>query len=108
MLARMLLTLLFAAFVLFLYGPVVTIIILAFGGPDSGLTFPMRGLSLHWFAELLATQSVGDLGAALQRTAMLAAHGGRNHGDGLARRRARLPHAGSAAAPPCSLSRSPA
>ena len=73
MLARSLLALLFAAFVLFLYGPVVTIIILAFGGPESGLTFPMRGLSLHWFAELVTTQSVGDLGAALQRTAMLAA-----------------------------------
>ncbi len=33
----------------------------------------MRGVSLHWFAELLASQSVGDLGAALQRTAALAA-----------------------------------
>ncbi len=67
-----LLALLFAAFVLFLYGPIVTIVILAFGGPDSGLTFPMRGISLHWFHQLFATQSVGDLGAALRRTAMLA------------------------------------
>ncbi len=70
--ARALLTLLFFAFVLFLYGPILTIIILAFGGPDSGLTFPMRGVSLHWFQQLLATQSVGDLGAALRRTAGLA------------------------------------
>ena len=72
-LGKFLLGLLFAAFVLFLYGPIVTIAILAFGGPDSGLTFPMRGVSLHWFAELFASQAVGDLGAALRRTALLAA-----------------------------------
>ena len=70
--ARVLLTLLFGAFVLFLYGPILTIVLLAFGGPDSGLTFPMRGVSLHWFQQLLATQAVGDLGAALRRTAGLA------------------------------------
>ncbi len=70
--ARALLTLLFLAFVLFLYGPILTIVVLAFGGPDSGLTFPMRGVSLHWFQQLLATQAVGDLGAALRRTAGLA------------------------------------
>lgn len=70
--ARALLTLLFAAFVLFLYGPIITIVLLAFGGPDSGLTFPMRGVSLHWFGQLFTTQSVGDLGAALRRTAGLA------------------------------------
>ncbi len=69
---RVLLTLLFGAFVVFLYGPIFTIVILAFGGPDSGLTFPMRGVSLHWFRQLVATQAVGDLGAALQRTAVLA------------------------------------
>jgi putative spermidine/putrescine transport system permease protein len=70
--ARILLGLLFGAFVLFLYGPTITIMILAFGGPDSGLTFPMRGVSLHWFGELFASQSVGDLGAAFQRSLLLA------------------------------------
>ena len=64
---------LFALFVAFLYGPIITIVILAFGGPDSGLTFPMRGVSLHWFAQLVAAQRVGDLPDALGRTAMLAA-----------------------------------
>lgn len=58
---------------LFLYGPIVTIVVLAFGGPESGLTFPMRGASLHWFTQLFAAQSVGDLGAALRRTLALAA-----------------------------------
>lgn len=71
--ARLLLGLLFAAFVLFLYGPILTIVVLAFGGPESGLTFPIRGVSLHWFRQLLTTQAVGDLGAALRRTAALAA-----------------------------------
>jgi putative spermidine/putrescine transport system permease protein len=70
--ARILLSLLFGAFVLFLYGPTITIMILAFGGPDSGLTFPMRGVSLHWFSELFASQAVGDLGAAFQRSLLLA------------------------------------
>lgn len=70
--ARILLGLLFAAFVLFLYGPILTIVLLAFGGPDSGLTFPMRGVSLHWFGQLFTTQAVGDLGAALRRTGGLA------------------------------------
>ncbi|RYD39657.1 MAG: ABC transporter permease, partial [Verrucomicrobiaceae bacterium] len=33
----------FALFVLFLYGPTLTIFILSFQGPEGGLTFPMRG-----------------------------------------------------------------
>ena len=70
--ARVLMAALFGAFVLFLYGPTLTIVILAFGGPDSGLTFPMRGVSAHWFGELFADQAVGDLGAALQRSLVLA------------------------------------
>jgi putative spermidine/putrescine transport system permease protein len=63
---------LFGMFVLFLYGPIVTIVVLAFGGPDSGLTFPMRGVSLHWFGQLFASQNVGNLGDAVERTGMLA------------------------------------
>ena len=37
----------FAAFVLFLYGPVITIFVLSFQGPEGGLTFPLRGVSLQ-------------------------------------------------------------
>jgi putative spermidine/putrescine transport system permease protein len=43
---------LFALFVLFLYGPMVTIVILSFQGPEGGLTLPLHGVSLHWFAKL--------------------------------------------------------
>src|ERR1700719_123325 len=42
----------FALFVLFLYGPMVVIFILSFQGPTGGLTFPMNGVSLHWFERL--------------------------------------------------------
>ena len=34
----------FAAFVLFLYGPMIVIFILSFQGPSGGLTFPLNGL----------------------------------------------------------------
>ena len=37
------LALVFALFVLFLYGPVITILVLSFQGPDGGLTLPMNG-----------------------------------------------------------------
>jgi len=43
---------LFALFVLFLYGPMITIVLLSFQGPDGGLTFPMNGVSIHWFNKL--------------------------------------------------------
>jgi putative spermidine/putrescine transport system permease protein len=51
------LALIFAAFVLFLYGPVITILVLSFQGPQGGLTLPMNGVSFHWFVRL--TQGIG-------------------------------------------------
>ncbi len=66
------LAVLFAAFVLFLYGPIVTIMILSFQGPQGGLTFPMNGVSLHWFAALFQTQMVGDFGGSITRSLLLA------------------------------------
>jgi putative spermidine/putrescine transport system permease protein len=70
-LAHWLLTAFFAAFVLFLYGPTITITILSFQGPNGGLTFPMRGVSLHWFANLFQAQAVGDFGGSFARSLML-------------------------------------
>ena len=58
----------FAAFVLFLYGPMFAIFVLSFQGPEGGLTFPLRGLSLHWFAKLAEGLGVVDIGAALKRS----------------------------------------
>jgi putative spermidine/putrescine transport system permease protein len=61
----------FMLFVLFLYGPFSAIFILSFQGPDGGLTFPLNGVSLHWFANLFQKQAVGDFGAAFQRSFIL-------------------------------------
>lgn len=58
----------FAAYVLFLYGPMLVIVVLSFQGPEGGLTFPMRGLSLHWFHKLAEGLGVVDIGAALYRS----------------------------------------
>jgi len=54
----------FGGFVLFLYGPVITIFVLSFQGPDGGLTFPMQGMSTHWYGELWKGLGVVDIGAA--------------------------------------------
>lgn len=62
------LALFFAAFVVFMYGPMLVIVVLSFQGPQGGLTFPMRGLSLHWFHELSQGLGVVDIGAALRRS----------------------------------------
>ena len=61
----------FALFVLFLYGPVITIFVLSFQGPEGGLTFPMRGASWHWYGELWKGLGVVDIGAALKRSLAL-------------------------------------
>src|SRR5437879_13426665 len=52
----------FTLFVLFLYGPMSAIFILSFQGPNGGLTFPMNGVSFHWFAALVAQQRSGAFG----------------------------------------------
>jgi len=61
----------FTLFVAFLYGPTLTIMVLAFQGPDGGLTFPMNGTSLHWFFNLFQRQAVGDFGGSMRRSLML-------------------------------------
>lgn len=65
------LAIVFALFVLFLYGPVITIFVLSFQGPEGGLTFPMRGWSTHWYGELWRGLGVVDIGAALRRSLAL-------------------------------------
>ena len=62
------LTIIFILFIVFLYGPTATIAILSFQGPEGGLTFPMNGVSLHWFRQLFEEQQVGDFGGSLTRS----------------------------------------
>ena len=65
------LLLVFVLFVIFLYGPMLTIFILSFQGPEGGLTFPLRGMSLHWFHKLAEGLGVVDIAAALKRSLAL-------------------------------------
>ncbi len=55
----------FALYVLFLYGPTITILVLSFQGPSGGMTFPMNGVSLHWFHNLWAGIGVPNVVDAL-------------------------------------------
>jgi putative spermidine/putrescine transport system permease protein len=61
----------FILFVIFLYGPILTIGILSFQGPQGGLTFPMNGLSLYWFRDLFEQQAVGDIWGSFRRSLIL-------------------------------------
>ena len=65
------LTVFFILFLVFLYGPTLTIGILSFQGPGGGLTFPMRSVSLHWFRDLFEQQAVGDIWGSFRRSFVL-------------------------------------
>lgn len=65
------LTAFFILFVAFLYGPTLTIGILSFQGPNGGLTFPMRGVSMYWFYDLFEDQAVGDIWGSFRRSIVL-------------------------------------
>lgn len=61
----------FAAYVLFLYGPMLCMYLLSFQGEQGALSFPMRGLSVHWFHQLWEG-STGDIAGAVSRSLPLA------------------------------------
>jgi len=62
----------FALFVLFLYGPMIVIYVLSFQGPNGGMTFPINGVSLHWFKALIEQERTGDIAGAFRRSLVLA------------------------------------
>jgi len=64
---------LFGAYMLFLYGPMLMIYVLSFQGPNGGVTFPMVGVSLNWFADLFRDGQMGSIPAAFRRSLALAA-----------------------------------
>mgnify|MGYP001164136244 FL=1 len=70
--AYFVMSVIFGSFVLFLYGPMIAIIVLSFQGPDGGLTFPMNGYSFHWFSELFKEQRVGDFKGSFLRSICMA------------------------------------
>jgi putative spermidine/putrescine transport system permease protein len=61
----------FACFVLFLYGPMIVIFILSFQGPTGGMTFPLNGLSFHWFERLWRGGGIVDISGAFERSLQL-------------------------------------
>jgi ABC-type Fe3+/spermidine/putrescine transport system ATPase subunit/ABC-type spermidine/putrescine transport system permease subunit II len=67
------LTLCFVLFLAFLYGPMLVIYILSFQGPEGGLTFPLNGVSTHWFHELVENGRSGDIAGTFLRSVELAA-----------------------------------
>ena len=66
------LTLFFVLFLAFLYGPMLVIYILSFQGQEGGLTFPLRGFSTHWFAELVNNGRSGDIAGTFLRSMEMA------------------------------------
>jgi putative spermidine/putrescine transport system permease protein len=67
-----LLTCLFVAYVLALYGPMLCIYILSFQDIRGGLVFPMKGLSVHWFVDLFTQVRTGDVKGSFERSIKLA------------------------------------
>ena len=63
----------FCLFIVFLYGPMFCILVLSFQGPEGGLTFPMRGLSMFWFESLFDGVGVIDIWSAFGRSLRLGA-----------------------------------
>lgn len=62
----------FALFILFLYGPMLSIFILSFQGTNGNMTFPLRDASTHWFGDLFTSTRYGDLGGAFRRSMAMA------------------------------------
>ena len=65
-------TVIFYAFLLFLYGPIAVMGVLSFQGETGGLTFPMRCASVHWFADVFNPSYIGDFRWPWGRSVILA------------------------------------
>ncbi|MBB5751914.1 ABC transporter permease [Prosthecomicrobium pneumaticum] len=63
---------LFTLFVIFLYGPMISVLVLSFQGPSGSLVFPLREPSLMWFQELFSPRRTGDVAGAFGRSLPLA------------------------------------
>lgn len=52
--------------------PMLTMAVLSFTDAEGGTTFPMRGVSLHWYRELFRVQMVDDFKPPMARSLVLA------------------------------------
>src|SRR6266404_8172123 len=63
---------LFGLYLLFLYGPMLVMYVLSFQGPNGGVTFPMVGVSLTWFADILKPGQMANIPVSFGRSIALA------------------------------------
>lgn len=65
----------FVAFLLYLYGPMICVYLLSFQGPEGGMSFPLRGFSTVWFETLFTAggRGVGDIHNSFVRSLRLGA-----------------------------------
>ncbi|MEA5462559.1 ABC transporter permease [Leptothoe sp. PORK10 BA2] len=61
----------FGLFVIFLYGPMITIFMLSLQGPEGTLTFPLRGFGVYWLGQVFQEQRVGNFVEPFLRSLML-------------------------------------
>ncbi len=62
---------LFYFYLLFLYGPIVIILILSFQDENASLSFPMQGFSIYYFKEVIDPQYIGDFRWPFGRSVIL-------------------------------------
>lgn len=62
---------LFGVFLLFLYGPMLVMYLLSFQGPNGGVTFPMVGISLVWFEDILKPGQMANIPVSFGRSIAL-------------------------------------
>ncbi|MEI7712049.1 MAG: ABC transporter permease [Rhodospirillales bacterium] len=63
---------LFAAYMAFLYGPMLVIYLLSFQGENGGVTFPMVGTSLTWFSDIVKPGQMANIPVSFSRSIGLA------------------------------------
>jgi putative spermidine/putrescine transport system permease protein len=63
---------LFGMYLLFLYGPMLVMYVLSFQGPNGGVTFPLVGVSLVWFADIVKPGQMANIPVSFGRSIALA------------------------------------
>lgn len=66
-----LLLIFFCLFVLFLYGPIIAIVLLSLQGPDGQLMFPVRSFGVYWLGQVFQEQRVGNFVEPFKRSLTL-------------------------------------
>lgn len=68
-----LLAILFGAWLVYLYGPMLVIYLLSFQGENGGVTFPMVGVSTVWFEDIIKPGQMANIPVSFGRSMGLAA-----------------------------------